>query len=335
MLMVGCISSDRVTEDAMEQPEYLSKSDFLLNTVVTITIYDHQEETLIDACFDLISKYEAIYSRTNESSELYALNHRTTPLVSEKKLGSTYAVSNELADILRYAYHYSQLSAGAFDLTVAPITSLWDFQTSNPVLPKQADLRNALSQVDYKKIMLNKNEITLLTNGIQIELGSIAKGYIADRVKEYLIEHGVGSAIINLGGNILCIGAKPDGTPFHIGIQEPYADRNETIAIMNITDLSVVSSGVYERFFELNGVLYHHILNPITGYPYDNDLISVTIISEQSKDGDGLSTCCFALGLEQGLQLIESLPNTYAIFITKDYELHYSKDFEHAIEISQ
>jgi thiamine biosynthesis lipoprotein len=182
-------------------------------------------------------------------------------------------------------------------------------------------------------VQLSGREITYAKEGIGIDLGAIAKGYIADRVKEYLIKNGVKSALINLGGNLLCIGSKPDNIPFQIGIQKPYADRNETIATMEISDLSVVSSGVYERFFELDGKFYHHILNPKTGYPYDNGLISVTIISEKSVDGDGLSTSCFALGLDKGLQLIDRLPNTYAVFITKDYKLHYSSDFESAIRI--
>lgn len=126
------------------------------------------------------------------------------------------------------------------------------------------------------------------------DLGAIAKGYIADQVKEFLIDKGVGSAIINLGGNVLCLGSKPGGQAFKVGIQKPYADRNETIAIMELSDMSVVSSGVYERFFVKDGVSYHHILNPATGYPLDYGLISVTIISEKSVDGDGLSTTCFA-----------------------------------------
>ncbi|HCR41242.1 MAG TPA: thiamine biosynthesis protein ApbE, partial [Lachnospiraceae bacterium] len=145
--------------------------------------------------------------------------------------------------------------------------------------------------------------------------------------------NGVKSAMINLGGNVLCVGTKPDGTPFNVGIQMPYADRNETIAVMQISDLSVVSSGIYERFFELDGVRYHHILNPRTGYPYDTDLISVSIISPYSVDGDGLSTTAFALGLEKGMKLIESIPDTYAVFITEDYQLHYTKGFQEAIKI--
>lgn len=167
-----------------------------------------------------------------------------------------------------------------------------------------------------------------------LDLGAIAKGYIADKMKEFLVSKGVKSATINLGGNVLCIGKKTDNTPFRIGIQKPFADRSETIAILDIEDKSVVSSGIYERYFEKDGTFYHHILNPDTGYPYDNHLVSVTIISDQSMDGDGLSTSCFALGLEKGMELINSLPDVHAVFITDDYQLHYSDHFQEDLKVT-
>ncbi len=332
-LLISC--NPEIPNTVENQPEttveFISKTDFLLNTVVTINLYDKQDMSLINGSFDIIRKYEAIYSRTEETSELYRLNHGLAPNSSEKPL--TYTVSSELADVIQDALSYSKRSEGAFDLTIAPISSLWDFHTSSPALPDETVLNHALDLVDYSHLQLNGTNVTFAAEGVGIDLGAIAKGYIADRVKEYLLANGVKSALINLGGNLLCIGTKPNQKPFHIGIQKPYADRNETIATMEISDLSVVSSGVYERFFELDGKIYHHILNPRTGYPYDNGLISVTIISEKSVDGDGLSTSCFALGLEKGLQLINRIPNTYAVFITEDYQLHYSEGFEDAITL--
>lgn len=147
-------------------------------------------------------------------------------------------------------------------------------------------------------------------------------------MKEFLVEHGVKSAIINLGGNILCIGQKPDGSPFRVGIQKPFQERNETVATVAIQDMSVVSSGIYERYFIKDDKLYHHILNPKTGYPYENNLISVSIISSLSVDGDGLSTTCFALGLTKGMELVNELDGVYAVFITDDNVLHYSDNFD-------
>jgi len=311
-----------------DESAYITDSSFLLNTLVTITIYDKQEEAILEGCFDLVEKYEKIYSRTDSTSELYALNHGTAP-----HNGLNYQISNELSKIIEYGLYYSELSKGAFDISIAPITSLWDFTSSAPTVPSEEEINHALTYVGYKSIQLNENEVTFQKEGVAIDLGAIAKGYIADKVKEYLIACGVKSAMINLGGNVLCVGAKPDGSPFKVGVQQPFADRNETLAIMEITDYSVVSSGIYERSFTLGDVFYHHIMNPKTGYPYDNDLVAVTIYSKASVDGDGLSTTSFALGLEEGLALIQSIPNTYAIFITKDDKIHYSKGFHDAINV--
>lgn len=335
VLLCGCSRADAPAKNNSDNNsgEYISKTDFLLNTVVTVSLYDKQEESLLDGCFALIRKYETIFSRTLENSELYSLNHGLAPVVTQSGDSITYSVSEELADLLQYAMQYSELSGGAFDLSVAPITSLWEFQTDDPVLPDPVKLAQALSLVDYRNLQLKGKEITFAKPGIEIDLGAIAKGYIADQVKSYLITNGVKSALINLGGNVLCVGEKSKQVPFLVGIQKPYADRNVTVAVMKINDLSVVSSGVYERFFKLNGRTYHHILDPKTGYPYDNGLISVTILSKKSVDGDGLSTSCFALGLEKGLALIESLPDTYAVFITEDYKLHYSAGFQSAIQL--
>lgn len=325
---VGC--SWRVySQEINPETSFLSDSDFLLNTIVTIQIYDKQEQSLLDGCFDLIKKYESLYSRTNPNSELYTLNQNNKTKKASQE--NSFDISPELSDILSKGLYYSNLSDGAFDITVAPITELWNFQTEPHRLPDEDTLQKAVKLVNYKNISLKNNRIIFAKPGVRIDLGAIAKGYIADRVKDYLLANGVRSGLINLGGNILCIGTKSDGSPFQIGIQKPYADRNETIAIMEIKNRSVVSSGVYERYFVLDGVHYHHILNPVTGYPYQNELTSVTIISNKSVDGDGLSTTCFALGLKEGIKLIESLPDTYAVFITKDNQITYTKGFFEAI----
>lgn len=303
--------------------EPISASSFKLNTVVNITIYDSDDETILQEAMALCDKYETIFSRTKESSELYQLNHG---LLSND--GDSYIISPELAELTEIGLKYGNLSDGAFDISIAPVSSLWDFTSDEKVIPSDTDLKEKLPLVNYENVKLDDNRISFKKDGMGLDLGAIAKGYIADKIKEFLLSKGIKSAIINLGGNVLCIGSKPDKTPFRIGIQKPFADRSETIATVDITDKSVVSSGVYERFFEKDGRLYHHILNPETGYPYDNSLIAVTIICDSSTDGDGLSTSCFALGLEKGMELINSLPGVHAVFITDDYELHYSDHFQ-------
>lgn len=320
---------------AADSREPISATEIKLSTVVTVTIYDSQDRDLLTKCMNLCDKYEKVFSRTSADSELYKLNHRKlTPVEGTE---DTYQVSDDLAELISEGLDYSELSKEAFDIAIEPLTSLWDFTAEDPQVPKDSLIQAALPKCDYHNISVDKdkNEITLKTDDTAIELGAIAKGYIADRLKDYLISQNVKSAIINLGGNVLCIGGKPDNSAFKIGIQKPFADRSETIAVMDIRDKSVVSSGIYERCFEQDGILYHHLLNPKTGYPYDNGLIAVTIISDKSVDGDALSTTCFALGLEDGMKLAESLDDVQAFFVTSDYEIHYTKDFRKKIKVSE
>ena len=335
-VLSGCSTQTKSGENTVaDSQEPISATAIKLNTAVTVTIYDSKDKDLLTECMNLCDKYEKVFSRTSADSELYKLNHRKlTPVEGTE---DTYQVSDDLAELVSEGLDYSQLSEGAFDIAIEPLTSLWDFTAEDPQVPKDNLIQAALPKCDYHNISVNKtkNEITLKTADTAIELGAIAKGYIADRLKDYLVSQNVKSAIINLGGNVLCIGEKTDNSAFKIGIQKPFADRSETIAVMDIKDKSVVSSGIYERCFEQNGTLYHHLLNPETGYPYDNGLIAVTIISDKSVDGDALSTTCFALGLEDGMKLAESLDDVQAFFVTSDYEIHYTKDFRKKIKVTE
>lgn len=344
LLFTGCENiTDADTSTTGNEP--INISSIKLNTAVQITIYDSQDKALLDDCLALCDKYELVFSRTNEKSELYKLNHRkdtsdkdpnadgqTTPY-PVSGTADTWHISEDLASLLSQGLSITRESDGAFDIAIAPLTSLWDFTAEDPKVPDDAAIQKALPLCSSDGVTIDGQDITLPSDDIQFDVGAIAKGYIADRMKDLLVKKGVKSAIINLGGNVLCIGSKPDGTPFKVGIQKPFADRNETEAVMDITGKSVVSSGIYERCFKQGGKLYHHILNPQTGYPYDNGLISVTIISDQSVDGDALSTTCFALGLEDGLKFAEK-KGVQAVFITEDYELHYTDGFQDEINVT-
>lgn len=344
LLFTGCQNTTGTSTATEKEP--ISISSIKLNTAIQITIYDSQDKSLLDDCLALCDRYELIFSRTNEKSELYKLNHRisdsavsnqtietqTTPY-QVNGATNTWHISEYLAALLSQGLSITRESDGAFDIAIAPLTSLWDFTAEDPKAPDDADIQKVLPLCSSDGVTIDGQDITLPSDDIQFDVGAIAKGYIADRLKDFLVKKGVNSAIINLGGNVLCIGSKPDGTPFKVGIQKPFADRNETEAVMDITGKSVVSSGIYERCFKQNGKLYHHILNPQTGYPYDNSLISVTIISDQSVDGDALSTTCFALGLEDGLKFAEK-KGVQAVFITEDYELHYTDGFQDEINVT-
>lgn len=302
--------------------EKISKSDFVLNTVATITLYGSNDEALIEDCFEFCRYYESLLSRTNENSEIYKLNRRE---ISE--------VSDETAELISKALYFSELSNAAFDISIEPLSSLWDFASDTPRVPSAGEIEEACKKVDYKAVSVQGNTVTFANEYTRIDLGAIAKGYIADKLKELLLSRGVTSAIVNLGGNVLCIGEKANGEGFKIGIQYPFKDSS--IASLTLSDLSVVTSGIYERCFEENGVFYHHILNPKTGYPLENGLLSVSIIGPDSCSCDALSTSCFALGKDEGMKLIESMEGYYAIFITDDYKLHFTNGAKEALGIEE
>ena len=296
----------------------ISKTGFAFNTVVTLSLYDTDDTELLDSCFALCADYEQKFSKTIPTSDVGRINAAA---------GKPVTVSDDTVHLLKKAVYYSELSGGLFDITIEPVTALWDFHSEAAIQntvtpPDKSSISSALKHVDYHNIQIENNTVTLLDPNASIDLGGIAKGYIADRLKEFLLEQGVRSAIIDLGGNILTIGHKPDGSPYHVGIKRPFDQNGDIITSVSIADQSVVTSGTYERYFTYQGKMYHHILSPSTGYPADNDLNSVSIIAASSVDCDALSTICLLSGLNDGMQLIESLPNTEAIFITKDGRLH-------------
>lgn len=298
----------------------ISRTGFAFDTVITITVYSEEDAALLDGCFALADHYEKLLSKTLPESDVSRIN---------TSHGEPVSVDLETREVLRTAIYYADLSDGAFDPTIGALSSLWNFHPEHPVLPSDEEIQKALRTVDYQSITIDDTAGTVALGNPEsaLDLGGIAKGYIADRLKEYLLEHGVQSGLINLGGNVLTLGKKPDGQSYRIGVQKPFAAEGEAITTLSVSNQSLVSSGVYERYFEQDGTLYHHILDTKTGYPVQNNLLGVTILSEKSVDGDALSTICLCLGLKDGMELIESLPGVEAVFITKDMALHPSSRF--------
>lgn len=313
VLALGLLLAGGCARAATEKP--LSRQGFMLNTAVSIALYDLRDEAILDGAFALCEEYEQLLSRTIETSDVYRINAAQ---------GEPVRVSAPTLEALQAALDYAELSGGAFDPTIEPLTTLWDIMSDSPRVPEGDDIAAALSRVDWTQVRIEGDAVSLAP-GMGLDLGGIAKGYIADRLREYLRAQGVGSALINLGGNVLTLGGKPDGSEFVVGIQKPFGERqSDLIGAYRIKDMSVVTSGVYERYFEQDGVLYHHILDTETGYPVDNDVFSVTIISPGSTEGDALSTICFALGVDSGLELIESLDGIEAVYCLSDGSLVFS-----------
>ena len=286
----------------------VSDTDFLLNTVSTIDIYayegDEDPAVIIDECFDYIRELEKILSRTVKNSDIAMLN---------KVNGGTVSVSDETREVLEKSILYGELTDGAFDVTIARVSELWDFVSGEDIVPEENVINEAVETVDYKNIKKDGNNV-YLENGSEIDLGAIAKGYIADKAAQFLREKGVTSAIVNLGGNNIVIGRNGERA-FRIGIQKPTATTGEFSGVVNIEDMSIVTSGAYQRFFVKDGVTYHHILDPETGYPAESDIASVSIICETSADADALSTSCFILGVEKAVELMDSLDYACAVII--------------------
>lgn len=286
------------------------RNSFSLNTAISITIYDNikanDANVILDECMAIISNYENLFSKTIPDSDVSKINDPNNKSV---------VVSDETADLLTKSLYFAQISDGAVDPTVGALSSLWDITGEAKTPPTDSEILSALKNVNYKDLVIDENTVTKLNDNIKVDLGFIAKGYIADRLKEYLIESNIKSAIINLGGNVLCIGTKPDGSSFKIGIQDPLK-RSDYITSLEVIDSTLVSSGNYERFFEYNQKKYHHILSTETGYPVDSGLSQVTIICNDSTTADALSTLCFILGYDKATKFLsEYYPDVQAIFV--------------------
>ena len=318
LLIILCIMTVFLT-GCSRNATPISKSGIYFDTIITITVYNDDHMFLLDECFSLAEKYENLFSKTVETSDIYKINHSN---------GNATVVDSETIYLLEKALSYADMTNGAIDPTILPLSDLWNFGENNKV-PSSKDITSSLSYVGYKNVVIDKDAstVTLTNANAGIDLGFIAKGYIADKMKEYLVSNGVESALINLGGNVLTIGNKPDGSSYVLGIQEPFSNGQSSIPNVSIRDKSLVTSGVYERYFYENDTLYHHILDTKTGYPIDNNLWGVTILSDSSMEGDAYSTICLCLGLEEGMSLIEKTDGLEALFITNDMELHYSSGF--------
>jgi len=301
------------------EPQPVKGSQFLLDTVVEITLYEKEDiaRKIIDELFEEIANSERKYSRHISDSEITKVN---------KNPGKPVKVSEDTLDMVKKSLEFSSLSEGLFDITVGPLVDLWDINGENPHIPTQSEIDSILNRIDYRKISVDSENITLSiqNEGMSIDTGAIAKGYITDRLVSILREKDINHALLNLGGNLYMHGSKPDGSDWNVGIRNPYGLQGDYIAVVSVKNMSVVTSGIYERYFESGGKRYHHILNPKTGYPEDNNLASVSILSASSATADGLSTTVFLLGLEDGMSLIEGIDGVEAIIVTTDRKVYVS-----------
>ncbi|WP_446897626.1 FAD:protein FMN transferase [Clostridium sp. LBM24168] len=317
--LYGCRSNNN------EEP--ISKTEYMLGTICTITIYDDKPESIIDKAFTRIKQIENKMSVNKQGTELDAV---------AKASGKGYVkVSDDTFYVLKKGKYYSQQSGGVFDITVGPLVKLWGIGTDNARLPDENEIQNSKSLVNYRNLLLdNKDKKVMLSKkGMSLDLGGIAKGYAADEAAKILKQNGVEHAIINLGGNVLALNNNIDGDPWNIGIQDPFQTRGNVVASIKVTNKTVVTSGIYERYFKKNGKIYHHILNPFTGYPMDNNLASVTLITNTSIDADAMTKNIFYLGVDKGMKYAENVAKLQAVFITKDKKIYITSGLKNNFKI--
>lgn len=291
----------------------------LLGTVVSIMI---QQDEAPDGVF------EKVFDRTEEIQNRMSINERdyddTEVLAINRNAGvQPVQVSPDTLLVIQGGIRYGELTRGAFDITIAPLIRLWGLYTDYATVPDDDRIAAVLPNIDYSAIVVDdeRGTVYLPRGGMGIDVGGIAKGYAADEGARILREAGINHAILDFGGDIVTIGGRPSGAPWRIGIQHPSGQRSRYIGVLDSVDESVVSSGAYERFFEEEGVRYHHIFDRTTGYPSDSGLTSVTVIGEDAMKTDVLSTAIFVMGLEAGLELLNSLPGYEGIIATEDLKV--------------
>lgn len=308
LLLTACSSK----QDKIQDTVSVSESAEYFGTVITITLYDDDEKKLntsIEKAFAECGRLENIFSAKLQDSELSRLN-RTA-------FNSPVKVSEELFLVLEEALFYNRLSDGSFDISIGKLINLWGIGTENERVPSDEELEPLVNQKGCEDIVLDQENGTVMYTSemVEIDLGAIAKGYAADRIKQFLAENeGIGSGILNFGGNVLTIGEKTDGSAWKIGITDPL-QSGKVYGAVSVKDACVITSGNYERYFVENGIKYHHILDPTTGFPAEQGIISATIIGSSSTECDAMSTACYILGADRALELIESVSDVECVLI--------------------
>ncbi len=317
-VLAGCGNKE---EDLPESED----SAFLMDTLVQMRAYGENSEIAVEESLERVKEIEALMSKTIESSDVYQLNNNPETEVE---------IDRETTNVLEKSLEYAELTEGDFDPTIGALVELWGIGSDDAAVPDNSEIEEALANTGHNYLKLDDDSAEVSKEGVKIDLGGIAKGYAAEEVKKVVQKHDIEHAFVNLGGNVLVIGDKVDGSPWKIGIQDPREGKGDVMAVVDAVDLTIVTSGNYERFFEEDGKLYHHILDPQTGFPADNELISVSIISENSFDADALSTAVYVMGLNKGMEFIENLDDVEAMFITEQLDVYLSSGLKDIVEIN-
>jgi len=314
-IIVGLILTFIFATGKYERQEVV-KSSYALGTIINFKVSGSKGQKAIEEAIEKLNDIDDKMSAFKEESDISKIN---------SKAGVTpEAVSKDTYSVVKKAVEYSKVLEGTFDPTIRPLVKLWNIGTEEEAIPEKFQIEETLKLVNYNDVILNEsnNSIMLKHKKQALDVGGIAKGFAADQVRDIFYKHNIKSALIDLGGNIFALGGKDDGTPWKVGIQNPFKPRGEYIGILSVKNKSVVTSGNYERYFMKDGKRFHHIIDPKTGYPSQSKIISATIISDDSIDGDGLSTGIYILGIDKAMEIIESIYGIEAIFITENKKVY-------------
>ncbi len=307
-----------------QDPKSASAEIFAMDTVITLSAYGDNCTNALEAAKKEIYKLEKLFSITNEESDISKLNLAN---------GEITAVSEDTYELIKKSVVCAKLTEGRFDPTIYNVLKLWGFTTDKHSVPKDDDLSEALTSVNYKNIQLKKDNTISVINSSKIDLGGIAKGYIADKAAQAMEACGIDYGIISLGGNIRTVGHKSSGENFSVGIKSP--ENNNYFATINTDDLSVITSGAYQRNFTANGKTYHHIIDPSSGYPANSDAQSVTIIGKDGAMCDALSTAIYIGGSDYAETLQKKQPDFEYIILRNDNTVVVSKKLKDSFSLAE
>ncbi len=307
----------------------IERTEFMMDTVIKVKLKGIDDQELMDEIFTELDAIEKDISKTLKSSYISKIN---------KEAGKNFVeVNDRTLRLIEDAKNYAEITDGIFDPSIGPLVSLWDIQREQDKdrqwIPSDDEINEYKNLVDYKKISIEDNLVKLIDENMQLDMGAITKGYAADRIKDILIRNEVTDAIIDLGGNIYVHGNNYN-EDWKIGIRNPLDDQKNHLGILTISDKSVVTSGAYERFFKIGDQVFHHIIDPRTGYPAESDLMSVTIVSDNSTVGDTYSTTLYILGLDNSIELLNQNKDLDAILVTKSNDVYITKFLEGKFKIN-
>ena len=305
-LFTLCIIAFTACQNSNENKK-VSKDIFAMDTYMTVTAYGEKAENAVDKAVDEINRLETVLSAEKKESDIYKLN----------KTGSG-TLSTDTKDIVAEALKINKTTKGAFDISIYPLMVKWGFTTQKYNVPSKNEISKLLENVDSSKIIFDeKSGSVKLDKNMKVDLGGIAKGYTSSRVMQIFKECGVTSGLVSLGGNVQALGTKTDGENWQIAIENP-DKSSDYIGVVSVKDKAVITSGGYERYFEKNGKIYHHILDPKTGYPAESGLKSVTIVSDNGTLADALSTSLFVMGKEKALDYWREHKNKFDTVLVED-----------------